>query len=327
MTDRGTAVARTPPDAVVLGRVLADLYPLQSRTPLEDVRTFERFVGGYGGNVGTGLARMGVRTVVVSGVGDDGHGRFITRALAAEGVDTSGIVVHPSLRTALAFCELWPPDHFPLLPYRFPTCPDQEITPDDLPRAALEHAPLAYVSGVAFAQRPSREAAFAALELRAGGRGLATILDLDWRPGYWLEPDAYPGLMARAASLADTVIGSDGEFLAAGLDADRLITAGVGRVLLKHGPDGASLLTPDGRHDEPGLPVPVVNGLGAGDAFAAAFGAGLLRGLAVPDLLRHANAAGAIVATRLACSAAMPTWDEVERMAADPVAWVATLDA
>ncbi len=315
------------PDALVLGRVLADLYPLQSETSLEEVRTFERFVGGYGGNVGIGLARMGVRTVVVSGVGDDGHGRFISRTLAAEGVDTGGIVIHPTLRTALAFCELWPPDHFPLLAYRFPTCPDQEIGPDDLPRTMLAGAALAYVSGVAFAQRPSRDAAFAALELRAGRAGQATILDLDWRPGYWLDPDAYPGLMARAATLADTVIGSDGELAAAGLDAEALIAAGTRRVLLKHGPDGASLLTAEGRHDEPGLAVPVVNGLGAGDAFAAAFGAGLLRGLGVPDLLRHANAAGAIVATRLACSAAMPTWDEVTRMAADPTAWVAMQDA
>ena len=131
------------PQAVVLGRVLADLYPLQSRTPLEEVRTFERFVGGYGGNVGTGLARMGVRTAVVSGVGDDGHGRFITRTLAAEGIDTSAIVVHPTLRTALAFAELWPPDHFPLLPYRFPSCPDQELAPADLPRSMLANAPLA----------------------------------------------------------------------------------------------------------------------------------------------------------------------------------------
>lgn len=324
------AVATAPVpsvEAVVFGRVLADLYPLQSQTPLEEVRTFERFVGGYGGNVGIGLARMGVRTMVVSGVGDDGHGRSITRTLTAEGVDTSAIVVHSTLRTALAFAELWPPDHFPLLAYRFPSCPDQEVTPDDLPHTALSAAPMLYVSGVTCAQRPSRDAAFAALELRAGTRVGTTILDLDWRPGYWLEPDAYPDLMARAAGLADTVIGSDGEFAAAGLDPDRLIAAGVDRVLLKHGPDGASLLTAAGRHDEPGLPVPVVNGLGAGDAFAAAFGAGLLRGLAVPDLLRHANAAGAIVATRLACSTAMPTWDEVERMAADPTAWVATLDA
>jgi 5-dehydro-2-deoxygluconokinase len=310
------------PQAVVLGRVLADMYPLQSRTPLEEVRTFERFVGGYGGNVGIGLARMGITTAVISGVGDDGHGRFITRTLATEGVDTSAVVVHPTLRTALAFAELWPPDHFPLLAYRFPTCPDQEITPGDLPRSMLADAPMVYVSGVAFAQRPSRDAAFAVLEQRTAGDVGTTILDLDWRPGYWLEPEAYPGLMARAAGLADTIIGSDSEFRAAGLGPAGLVAGGASRVLLKHGPDGASMLDGGGRHDAPGLPVPVVNGLGAGDAFAAAFGAGLARGLDVLDLLRHANAAGAIVATRLACSAAMPTWDEVERMVSAPERWM-----
>jgi 5-dehydro-2-deoxygluconokinase len=320
-------VGAEAPRAVVLGRVLADLYPLQSETPLDEVRTFERFVGGYGGNVSTGLARMGVRTAVISGVGDDGHGRFITRTLAAEGVDTSGIVVHPTLRTALAFAELWPPDHFPLLAYRFPTCPDQELTPGDLPRSMLSAADLLYVSGVAFAQRPSRDAAFEALGLRADGRAGTTILDLDWRPGYWLEPEAYPTLMARAVGSADIVIGSDSEFEAARLDPAGLVAGGSAQVLLKHGPAGASWITHEGRHDEPGLPVPVVNGLGAGDAFAAAFGAGLLRGLPTPELLRHANAAGAIVATRLACSAAMPRWDEVERMARDPEGWVRELDA
>ena len=132
--------------------------------------------------------------------------------------------------------------------------------------------------------------------------------------------------MARAAASADIVIGSDSEFEAARLKPDSLAADGVAEVLLKHGPAGASWLTREGRHDEPGLHVPVVNGLGAGDAFAAAFGAGYLRGLPVPELLRHANAAGAIVATRLACSAAMPTWDEVERMARDPESWVGGLD-
>jgi 5-dehydro-2-deoxygluconokinase len=179
---------------------------------------------------------------------------------------------------------------------------------------------------VAFAQRPSRDAAHVALELRASTGIGTTILDLDWRPGYWLEPEAYPGLMARAAASADIVIGSDSEFEAARLDPAALVASGAVQVLLKHGPAGASWVTREGRHDEPGLPVPVVNGLGAGDASAAALGAGLLRGLPVAEMLRHANAAGAIVATRLACSAAMPTWDEVERMARDPERWVAELD-
>lgn len=315
--------AMSLPQAIVVGRLVTDLYPLQSAVPLEQVRTFERFTGGYGGNVGIGLARLGVATAVVSGVGDDGHGGAMVRDLVAEGVDTRWVTVHPTLRTALAFCELWPPDHFPLLPYRFPTCPDQEITPGDLPPLEiLRAAPIVYVSGTAFAQEPSRSAAFAALEGRRGVDAIATILDLDWRPAYWTHPEPYPALMRRAATMADTIIGSDSEFAAAGLVAADVAAAGARRVFLKHGPKGASLLERGTVHDAVGVPVPVVNGLGAGDAFAAAVGAGLLRGLPPARLLQVGNAAGAIVATRLSCSSAMPSWAEVESMADHPADWI-----
>ncbi len=313
------------PQAIVVGRLVTDIYPLQAEVPLEQVRTFERFTGGYGGNVGIGLARLGVATAVVSGVGDDGHGRAMIRDLVAEGVDTRWVVTHPTLRTALAFCEIWPPDHFPLLPYRFPSCPDQEITPGDLPPAdVLRGAPIVYVSGTAFAQQPSRSAAFAALEARRGVDGVATILDLDWRPAYWTQPEPYPDLMRQAAAMADTIIGSDSEFAAAGLVAADVAAAGARRVFVKHGPKGASLLEAGTVHDAVGVPVPVVNGLGAGDAFAAAVGAGMLRGLPSARLLQVGNAAGAIVATRLSCSSAMPTWTEVESMADHPADRVTT---
>ncbi len=244
------------------------------------------------------------------------------RDLVTEGVDTRWVTAHPTLRTALAFCELWPPDRFPLLAYRFPTCPDQELQETDLPPAdVLRSAPIMYVSGSAFAQEPSRSTAFAALEARRGSRGIATILDLDWRPGYWTHPEQYPELMRRASGMADTVIGSDSEFAAAGLTPAVVAAAGARRVFVKHGPPGASLVLDGVTSDEAGVPVPVVNGLGAGDAFAAAVGAGLLRGLAPRRLLQMGNAAGAIVATRLSCSSAMPRWDEVESMADDPGAW------
>ncbi|MFN8621466.1 MAG: PfkB family carbohydrate kinase [Chloroflexota bacterium] len=311
------------PEVVILGRVLADLYPLQSETLLEDVRTFERFVGGYGGNVGIGLARLGVRTAVLSGVGDDGHGRFIAKTLAAEGVDTRWLVTHPTLRTALAFAELWPPDRFPLLAYRFPSCPDMEVRPADVPWPELAAAPLVYVSGTTLAQDPSRTTAIAILQARraagggggAGAGGRTTVLDLDWRPGYWLRPEDYPTWIRAAAGLADTIIGSESEFAAAGLTVDEALAAGVGRVYLKRGPEGAAIVTREGRLDVAGARVPVVNGLGAGDAFAAAVGWAMLRGEPPERQLHLGNAAGAIVASRLACSAAMPRADEVIAMA------------
>ena len=309
-----------PVDAFVLGRVLADLYPLQSETLLEDVRTFERFVGGYGGNVGIGLARLGVRTAVLSGVGDDGHGRFIRKTLAAEGVETRWLVTNAVHRTALAFAELWPPDRFPLLAYRFPTCPDMELRPADLPWPELVAAALVYVSGTTLAQDPSRTTAMSVLAGRAGaGAGdRTTILDLDWRPGYWSRPEDYPTWMRVATGHADTLIGSEAEFEAAGLTTHEALAAGVRRIYLKRGPAGAAIVTAEGRLDVAGARVPVVNGLGAGDAFAAAVGWSLLRGDPPQRQIHLGNAAGAVVASRLACSAAMPSPDEVLALADTP---------
>src|SRR3990172_11786424 len=150
-----------------MGRVCADLYPLQYEVPLEDVKTFEKFVGGFAGNVATGLARLNVRAAIISGIGDDGHGRFVSRFLAAEGVDVTWLRTHPALRTALAFCEVWPPDRFPITFYRTPTCPDWELRPDDLPLDILSDAPLLYATGTGLAREPSRSTTHTALERRA----------------------------------------------------------------------------------------------------------------------------------------------------------------
>ena len=296
-------------DAYVLGRVGADLYPLQLSTPLEEVRTFEKSVGGFAGNVSTGLARLGVRTGIISAVGDDGHGRFIRRFLESEGVDCTSLHVHPSLRTALAFCEAWPPDDFPITFYRTPTCPDWEIRaaqlPDDLARVRL-----LYASGTGLAREPSRATTFTALE-RSQRR---VIFDLDWREVLWEDVRDYPELVWHAASLAKVVVGGAGEFVAAALDPRDLLKRGPEIVVVKRGAHGATLIDARGSRDIGGLAVPVVNGLGAGDAFGAAFGAALLAGLGADEAVRRANAAGAIVASRLACSTAMPSAAEIDAL-------------
>ncbi|MBA2253485.1 MAG: 5-dehydro-2-deoxygluconokinase, partial [Chloroflexi bacterium] len=284
--------------ALVLGRVGADLYPLQERTPLEEVLTFERFVGGFAGNVATGLARLGVTTAIVSAVGDDGHGRFVRRFLAGEGVDLRWLGVHPTLRTALAFCELWPPNDFPLTFYRTPTCPDWELTEDDLPLELLATVPLLYVTGTGLAQEPSRSTTLAALRARqlaaraaspagSGGPALTTILDLDWRAVLWSSPDEYPGLISAAAGLADVLLGGAAEFAAAELDPASSLELGPSVAVEKMGPDGARVFRAGSVVNVPGLPVPVTNGLGAGDAFAAAFGAALLAGMGPEDAARQ----------------------------------------
>ena len=317
-----------PLDAVVIGRVGADLYPLQLNTALEDVSTFQRFVGGFAGNVATGLARLGLRAAIVSAVGDDGHGRFVRRFLDAEGVETAWLATHPTLRTALAFCEAWPPDRFPLTFYRTPTCPDWEMRAEDVPLELVVSAPLVYATGTGLAREPSRTATLAALRVRAsappgrgadgaGGRGRATIFDLDWRDALWEDPAAYPPLVRRAAAMTDTLIGGATEFRAAEMRPHDPLELGVRLVVVKRGPEGATIVDRDGERHIPGLPVPVTNGLGAGDAFAAAFGAALAGGLDAATAAERGNAAGAIVATRLSCSEAMPRRDELERVLAE----------
>jgi 5-dehydro-2-deoxygluconokinase len=299
-------------EAFVIGRLCADLYPLQINTPLDEVRTFERFVGGFAGNVATGLARLGVRVAIVAGVGDDGHGKFVRRFLVDEGVDVRWLSTHPTLRTALAFCEAWPPDHFPITFYREPTCPDWEVSLDQVPIAEIAEAPLVYVTGTGLVRDPSRSMVFGVLERRVGRE--FSIFDLDWRPNLWGDRVAeYRALARVGARLADVVIGGDSEFGAAGISPIEALQLGARVAVAKHGPDGVSVHTLDGGERRvPGLAVPVVNGLGAGDAFAAAFGDGLLRGLELEEAIRRGNAAGAIVATRLSCSTAMPRAAEVD---------------
>lgn len=296
-----------------MGRVGVDLYPLQLETPLEHVRTFERFVGGFAGNVATGLGRLGVTTAILSAVGDDGHGRHVREFLASEGVDVRWLGVHPTLRTALAFCEAWPPDRFPVTFYRFPTCPDWELRADELPESLVAVAGIFYASGTGLAREPSRSATLAALRLRPAG---PTILDLDWREALWPDREAFGRAIAEALPNAETVIGGRSEFEAAGLEPADALRRGPRVVVVKRGPAGVSVIGSSGAAEVAGLEVPVVNGLGAGDAFAAAYGAALLAGADPREAARRGNAAGAIVASRLSCSTAMPRPDEIERLLA-----------
>jgi 5-dehydro-2-deoxygluconokinase len=287
-------------EAAVLGRVGVDLYPNELETPLSEVRTFTRFVGGFAGNVATGLARLGVRTAIVSRVGADGHGEYVRATLAGEGVDVRFLAVDPYWLTPPTFCEVWPPDRFPITFYRRPTAPDWQLAPEDFDADEVADAPLLYATGTGLAQSPSRETTLAALRAHRG----TTIFDLDWRPALWDVRGEYPPLAAEAAAAADIVIGNEEEVGAARVEVPTLV--------LKRGDRGATVIE-DGREtDVPGHPVEVVNGLGAGDAFAAALGRSLLDGLGLVEGVRRGTVAGALVAARLACSDAMPRLEELE---------------
>jgi 5-dehydro-2-deoxygluconokinase len=287
-------------EAVVMGRVGVDLYPNQLETPLAEVRTYTRFVGGFAGNVATGLARLGVRTAIVSRVGADGHGDFVRAWLAGEGIDVRFLATDPYWQTPPTFCEVWPPDRFPITFYRKPTAPDWQLAPEDFDAREVAAAPLLYATGTGLAQSPSRETTLGALRAHRG----TTIFDLDWRPSLWDDPREYPRLAAEAAAAADIVIGNEEEVDAAQVEPARLV--------LKRGERGASVFEDGEETDVRGFPVDVVNGLGAGDAFAAALGQGLLSGLPLVEAVRRGTVAGALVASQLACSEAMPRLEELE---------------
>jgi len=292
-------------EAVVAGRVGIDLYPNELRTPLRDVRTYTRYVGGFAGNVATALARLGVRTAIVSRVGDDGHGQFVRAFLEREGVDTRFLDVDPLWLTPPTFCEIWPPDHFPITFYRRPTAPDWQIELDDGERAELSAAPLLFATGTGLARSPSRETTLALLAAHAG----TTVFDLDWRPTLWDEPAGFGEAVREAAGYADVVVGNTDEVAAAG-GLDEVLSLAPA-VVLKRGPGGAALHADGEVFEVPGIPVSVVNGLGAGDAFAAALGYAIVRDLGLREGVRLGNLAGAHVAQRVPCSEAMPTLDEL----------------
>jgi 5-dehydro-2-deoxygluconokinase len=276
--------------------------------PLEQVEGFHKYVGGFAGNVATGLARLGVRTAIVSAVGDDGHGRYVRDWLTAQGVDCRWLGTHPTLRTALAFCEAWPPDNFPITFYRYPTAPDWQLMPEDFDADEVAASRYLLATGTGLAQSPSRETTLAAL---ASHRG-TTIFDLDWRPTLWERADEYSELARAAARHADVVIGNEEEVEAAAGKPKALLALGVPTLVLKRGERGALLYHEGGEVDVPGYPVEVVNGLGAGDAFVATFVQSLHAGLPFDEAVRRGSVAGAIVASQLACSEAMPTLEQLE---------------
>ncbi len=285
-----------------MGRVGVDLYPNELDTPLRAVRTFTRYVGGFAGNVATGLARLGVRTAIVSRVGNEGHGEFVRDFLEGESVDTRFLAVDPYWQTPPTFIEVWPPDRFPITFYRKPTAPDWQISPEDFDSEEVADAALLYATGTGLAQSPSRETTLDALRAHRG----TTIFDLDWRPALWKDPAEFPPLAREAAAHSDVVIGNEEEVAAAALpDRPR-------RLVLKRGGRGAVVYDGERETHVPVHPVEVVNGLGAGDAFAAALGHALLNGMPLAEGVRRGSVAGALVAAQLACSEAMPTLEELE---------------
>ncbi len=302
-----------------MGRVGVDLYPEQIGVPLAEVRTFRKLLGGSATNVAVAAARLGRRSGVITKVGDDPFGPYVRQAMEGFGVDPSRVGTHPSLRTPVVFCEIFPPDHFPLLFYREPTAPDMTLEPGELDLDEIASVPLFWTTGTGLSAEPSRAATLAALEAR--GRRAITVHDLDYRPMFWgAEADA--GRYGREAVRRATVaVGGRTEAvplvgeLSPSDTAKALLELGVELAVVKLGPEGVLAANRAGEEvTEAPIPVEVVNGLGAGDAFGGALCHGLLSGWELGRTIRFANAAGALVASRLGCADDMPTEEEVEAL-------------
>ena len=303
---------------LTMGRVGVDLYPEQLRVPLAEVQTFRKMLGGTATNVAVAAARYGRSSGVITKVGDDAFGPYVRQALQEFGVDASRVGTHPTLRTPVVFCEIFPPDDFPLLFYRAPTAPDMTIARDELDLEEIARVPLFWTTGTGLSEEPSCTATLAALDAR--NRRSITVHDLDYRPMFW-SSETEPGRLGRmAVERATVVVGGRTEAIplvgdrSASDTARALLDLGVELAVVKLGPDGVLGATQEEEIVVPPIPVEVVNGLGAGDAFGGALCHGLLAGWPLERTLRFANAAGALVASRLGCADDMPTAAEVEEL-------------
>ncbi|MFE4663995.1 5-dehydro-2-deoxygluconokinase [Streptomyces sp. NPDC056716] len=304
-------------DLITMGRIGVDLYPLQTGVPLPQVTSFGKFLGGSATNVAVAAARLRRDTAVITRTGDDPFGTYLHEALRGFGVDDRWVTPVPGLPTPVTFCEIFPPDDFPLYFYRQPKAPDLEIDPGELDLDAIHDARIFWVTGTGLSEEPSRTATLTALRHRA--RTGITVFDLDWRPMFWPDPAQARAHYTEALRHTTVAVGNLDEVeIATGVRephaaARALLEAGAELAVVKQGPNGVLALARDGATAEvPPLPVTVLNGLGAGDAFGGALCHGLLAGWDLERTMRHANAAGAIVASRLECSSAMPTPEEVE---------------
>jgi 5-dehydro-2-deoxygluconokinase len=314
--------AHTAYDLVAIGRTSVDIYPLDHGVGLEEVRRFEKFLGGSATNVTVAAARHGRRSALITRTGDDPFGRYIHLALRDFGVDDAFVSPVQGPPTPVTFCEVFPPDDFPLYFYRYPIAPDLMINAEELPIEAILEARVYWSTVTGLSQEPSRAAHFAAWQAR--GRAKHTILDLDYRPMFWPHPDEASEQVGKALEHVTVAVGNREECeVAVGETepqraADALLERGVELAIVKQGPRGVLAATAEERVEVPPFPVTVVNGLGAGDAFGGALVHGLLSGWGLRRVLEFANVAGAIVASRLECSSAMPTSAEVDELLSGP---------
>lgn len=307
-----------PFDVITIGRVGVDLYPLQDGVGLEKVSTFGKYLGGSATNVAVAAARHGLKSAVITRTGNDPFGKYVHEELRRLDVSDEFVSGVAGLNTPIVFCEIFPPDNFPLYFYRAPKAPDLVIEPDELDLEAIRNTRIYWSTVTGLSQEPSRKSHYVAWAAR--GRKEHTILDLDYRSMFWSSPEVARQEVEKALDKITIVIGNREEcqVVVAELDphraADALLERGVEIAVVKMGPRGVLAKTRDESVEVAPHHIAVVNGVGAGDGFGGAFCYGLLQGWDLSRILKFANVAGAIVASRRECSTAMPTTAEVEEV-------------
>lgn len=346
-----TAGNATPPkryDLLSMGRSGIDLYANDIGAPFVEIQSFAAYVGGCPTNIAVGAQRLGLRTALLTAVGEDRVGDFILHFLNKEGVETRYIPRKPGHRTSAVLLGIEGPDRFPLTYYR-DNCADIELTIDDVRAAPVADCKVLAIAGTNLSKEPSRSATLYAAE-SARAAGATVVLDLDFRPDQWSDPRAYAINMRTALRLVDIVLGTEDEINAAMLseasqvelkhwqvsdarvagnvDANiaTLLTLGPKVLLQKRGAAGARvhLVQAAGtveRFDVPGFPAKVFTILGAGDAFASGAIYGCLQGWDWYKTVRFANACGAFVVTQHGCANFMPTLEQVEAFVAERGGW------
>ena len=322
MTDRNY-------DILLMGRSSIDLYANDIGAPFHEIKNFAAYVGGCPTNVSVGTRRLGMRSVLLTAVGEDPVGDFLLHFLKQEGVVNKFIPRKAGRRTSAVILGIEPPDKFPLVYYR-DNCADIELTIEDVLAAPVAESHILLISGTGLSREPSRSATVFAAE-RARAAGTRVVLDLDFRPDQWHDARAFGVTIRSVLRLVDVVLGTADEVKAGALqegvsvtvehsqvsgaqvsgDAVKavasILSGGPEALVLKRGGDGTTVYLTTGETIEAAtFPIEVYNVLGAGDAFASGFLYGYLKGWDWHRSARMGNACGAIVVTRHGCANFMP---------------------
>ena len=328
-------------DVICLGRLGVDLYAQQIGARLEDVGSFAKYLGGSSANIAFGTARLGVKSAMLTRVGNDHMGRFLVESLAREGCDVSGIKVDPEHLTAMVLLGIKDRETFPLVFYR-ENCADMALQAEDIDEAQIALSKALLITGTHFSTDQVFKASSQALDY-AEKHDVRRVLDIDYRPVLWGltgKADGETRFVAdqkvsqhvqRILPRFDLIVGTEEEFLIAGAATDLLTALRTVRgltdatLVVKLGPQGCTVIhgaIPSRLEDGaiyPGVRVEVLNVLGAGDAFMSGFLKGWLNEDSDERCCQLANACGGLVVSRHACAPAMPTLAELDYLFSSPV--------